>query len=183
MGATYDAAGARRRTRSRSAQMVRRCLRSAFRSVLLIVVACGWVACGSSLKTQAPAVTPAVPTLAQACRFDRSSSLQPASGRRPGRDADGRGPRAHFKAGQRELALGHVTPRSRSSTRRPGSCWSRRTADAPSRGSASTSIGWSIGSAPTRSRRSPKATASPKKRTNRRPSTSCSRSRRPLGCA
>jgi membrane-bound lytic murein transglycosylase D len=88
--------------------MVRRCLRSNFRFVLLVVVASGWVACGSSAKTPAPAVTPTRPNLTHAAPPRPALEvIQPAPVEDPVialmAAAEG-----HFDAGQRELALGHA---------------------------------------------------------------------------
>jgi membrane-bound lytic murein transglycosylase D len=85
--------------------MVRRCLQSRFRFVLLVVMASGWVACGSSLQTKAPAVTPTAPAIAQTPVQPVLAPLVPVE--------DPvitliNGSEGHFKAGQRELALGHV---------------------------------------------------------------------------
>ena len=106
--------------------MVRRCLRSRFRFALLVVVACGWVACGSSLKTQAPAVTPAVPTLTQAAPVRPVLEvIQPAPVEDPVIDADGR-LRRPFQG--RTAGTGARPRRRRQTGVQPGdrrSCWSR----------------------------------------------------------
>ncbi len=70
-----------------------------------------------------------------------------------------------FLAGERELRLGHLEQaRESSSTARSRCCWSRPTAPGPTPGCASTSIGWSIASTPTRSPPSRRATVSRRKR-------------------
>jgi membrane-bound lytic murein transglycosylase D len=86
--------------------MVRHCLPSRFRFGLLVGVICGSFACGSSLKTQAPAVTPTVPVVAQApvqpiAQVPQVPVEDPVITLMAG--AEG-----HFKTGQRELELGHV---------------------------------------------------------------------------
>ena len=78
-----------------------------------------------------------------------------------------------FLAGERELKLGHLEQaRESSSTARSKCCSSRRTAPGPTPVCASTSIGWSIGSTPTRSPPSRRATGSPRSGPSPRRSTS-----------
>jgi membrane-bound lytic murein transglycosylase D len=88
--------------------MFRRFLESRFRLALLVVVACGWVACGSSLKTQAPVVTAAVPALAQAAPVQPVLKVIPPAQVEDPVIALIAGSEGHFSAGQRELGLGHV---------------------------------------------------------------------------
>src|SRR5205809_3567539 len=87
--------------------MVRYFTRSQFTLGLIGVCTLTAGACGSRLKTQAPVVTPAVPASVQAAPVQPVSPLPPSV---PAVDpvllllasSDG-----HFKAGQRELELGH----------------------------------------------------------------------------
>jgi membrane-bound lytic murein transglycosylase D len=87
--------------------MVRHCLQSRFRFALLAVMACGWVACGSSLKTQTPAVTPTAPVLAQAAPVQPVLVTPQAPVEDPVITLI-EGSEGRFKSGQRELELGHV---------------------------------------------------------------------------
>jgi membrane-bound lytic murein transglycosylase D len=75
--------------------------------VLLVFISCGWVGCGSRLKTAGPAVKPAVPSLAPAPSRPVLEVINPA----PAEDpviALMAAAESHFSAGQRELALGHA---------------------------------------------------------------------------
>ena len=97
-----------------------------------------------------------------------------ASSSRPGPRADRIPPTATSTPGSVNSSSG--TSRQAQSRVRPGARRAARVAlrrADRSRASASISIAWSIGSAPTRSRRWPKATGSPRSNTSRRRSTSC----------
>jgi membrane-bound lytic murein transglycosylase D len=107
VGATYDAVGAAPNAVAER-PMVRRCLESRFRFALLVVFAGGWVACGSSLKTQAPVVTPVVPILTQAAPVQPVLEVLPQAPVVDPVIALIAGSEGHFSSGQRELALGHV---------------------------------------------------------------------------
>ena len=101
--------------------------------------------------------------------------------RRPGRDADRRIRTVTSRPGSASSSRGISTPR-RSNSTAPSTCSSsRRTARGRNRESGSISIAWWTASAPTKSRRWPKATVSRKRNTRRRPSISCWRRQRPSG--
>ena len=100
--------------------MVRRSLESRFRFALLVVVAFGWVACGSSLKTPAPVVTAAVPALAQTAPVQPDSEVIPPTPVEDPVITLIAGAEVHFKQGQRELELGHVDAAKREFNRSIG---------------------------------------------------------------
>ncbi|PWT85291.1 MAG: hypothetical protein C5B57_03240 [Blastocatellia bacterium] len=104
-GATYDAPGALRQARSRSAQMTRSPWQSRFTFALVFGITFVGIACGSKLKTQAPVVTPAVPPSVQAAEAATTSVppfLEDPVLTLINSSND------HFLTGQKELAVGHV---------------------------------------------------------------------------
>src|SRR5262249_47949272 len=84
--------------------MVRHYLQSRLSLALLLAFTCTWLACGSSLKTQAPVVAPVAPAIARAAEPPIVQPAPPVQA--PGlaliADSD-----RHFKAGETELGLGH----------------------------------------------------------------------------
>ncbi len=87
--------------------MVRSSWQSRYTLALLPALALGWAACGSSLKTQTPVVTPAVPAAAQLVVVRPAVEIAPAPVEDPVLTLIATSDR-HFKAGQNQLDLGHV---------------------------------------------------------------------------
>ena len=87
--------------------MLRRFRQTRFTLVLLSASTFGWVACGPSLKTQAPVVTANVPAPAQAAVVPPVVRVAPAPLEDPVLTLIASSDR-HFKVGQNELELGHV---------------------------------------------------------------------------